>query len=197
MKKVKYILQSLAIISVMFMLFLPHAVSAANEPAPTPAAGTVCTPSDSTFLGLVPWYHYLKNDFTETINPDGTSSCGFHADLTVNFICTTKNTTVKIGNTKETCTTQQQTDHAVISGVSESGLDAVWLVGLAIFEDLLRVAGLATVAFVIYGGFRYTTSSGSPEQTGAALGTIIHALVGLTIVIIAATSIAYIAKLFY
>ena len=67
---------------------------------------------------------------------------------------------------------------------------------MAIFEDLLRVAGVAAVGFVIYGGFRYTTSQGSPEQTGAALGTILHALIGLAIAIIAATSIAFIAHIF-
>jgi hypothetical protein len=124
----------------------------------------------------VPWYQYLKNDFRETVNQDGTSSCG----LQLNF----NNTNGEIGINEQ------------VTSVSTSKLDEVWLVGLAIFEDLLRVAGLAAVAFVIYGGFRYTTSQGSPEQTGAALATIIHALVGLAIAVIAATSIAFIASQF-
>jgi hypothetical protein len=100
------------------------------------------------------------------------------------------------GNETKPCTQDEVDNHTVISGVNQKTLNVVWLVGLAIFEDLLRISGLAAVGFVIYGGIRYTTSQGSPEQTGAALSTIIHALVGLAIAIIAATSIAFIAKLF-
>ncbi|MGH7238043.1 MAG: hypothetical protein ACREGF_05915, partial [Candidatus Saccharimonadales bacterium] len=73
------------------------------------------------------------------------------------------------------------------------GLGAVWLIALAVLEDLLRIAGFAAVIMVIVGGIRYTTSNGDPQNTQAAKGTIINALIGLTIAIIASASVAFIA----
>ena len=176
------------LIPLSIMLFSPRVVTAA------PVQGGACSiyyvdPSgnkvrepgapdySSTFFGLVPWYQYIsQSDWWVSINSiTGQPTCGFH----VNFNKTTGNV-----------------NSEVVTGVDQSSLNAIWLIGLAIFEDLLRVAGVAAVGFVIYGGIRYTTSQGSPEQTGAALGTILHALVGLAIAIITATSIAFIASLF-
>lgn len=54
---------------------------------------------------------------------------------------------------------------------------------LAIFEILLRVAGIFAVIFVIYGGFQYLTSTGEPDKAKNARTTIINALVGMMIAI--------------
>jgi hypothetical protein len=44
----------------------------------------------------------------------------------------------------------------------------LWLIGIALLDDLLRVAGAIAVGFLIYGAIRYITSQGSPEyQRGA------------------------------
>jgi hypothetical protein len=56
---------------------------------------------------------------------------------------------------------------------------------LAVFEIVLRVAGLAAVAFVIYGGIRYILSQGEPEGTKNAKNTILNSLIGLAIVMTA------------
>lgn len=72
--------------------------------------------------------------------------------------------------------------------------DKLWLIGFAVFEDLLRVAGMLAVAFIIYGGIRYITSQGEPETTKSARGTIINALIGLGIAIIAAATVQFIAN---
>ena len=72
--------------------------------------------------------------------------------------------------------------------------DKLWLIGFAIFEDLLRVAGMLAVVFIIYGGIRYITSQGEPETKKSARGTIINALIGLAIAIIAATTVQFIAN---
>jgi hypothetical protein len=175
MKFLKYGLISLMLVPLCLILFSPHDVSAdANS-------GTTCTSQpgtpqySSTFLGLVPWYEYIpEGHFWVTTSNNG-DFCGFH----MNFLNTTGNM-----------------NNETVTGVNQSNLNVIWWIGLAIFEDLLRVAGVAAVGFVIYGGIRYTTSQGSPEQTGAALGTILHALIGLAIAIVAATSIAFLAKLF-
>jgi hypothetical protein len=188
MKLLKYGLISLMLIPLFMVLFIPRTVAAA------PVQGGACSKDyinssgnevpepgapdySSSFLGLVPWYQYIStSDWWVSINSvTGQPTCGFHIDFT--------STTGK-GNNE------------AVTGVDKDSLNAIWLIGLAIFEDLLRVAGVAAVGFVIYGGIRYTTSQGSPEQTSAALGTILHALVGLAIAIIAAASVAFIANQF-
>ncbi len=74
--------------------------------------------------------------------------------------------------------------------------NVIWLIGLAIFEDILRVASVVAVAFIIYGGFRYITSQGQPDNTKAALSSIINAVIGLAIAIIGASIVSFIgAKL--
>lgn len=66
------------------------------------------------------------------------------------------------------------------------------LIGLAIVDDLIRIAALVAVGYVIYGGFQYMTSQGSPDATKQAQQTIINALVGLVIAILAATIVTFV-----
>lgn len=72
--------------------------------------------------------------------------------------------------------------------------EQIGAIALALVELLLMVGGLAAVAFVIYGGFRYLTSQGEPENTRAARQTIINALIGLFIVILATTIVRFIGS---
>lgn len=65
---------------------------------------------------------------------------------------------------------------------------------LAIVEILLRIAGLIAVVFVIIGGARYLTSQGEPENTKAALHTIINSLIGLVISLFAVIVVGFIAR---
>ena len=64
---------------------------------------------------------------------------------------------------------------------------------LALFEILLRVAGIVAVVFVVVGGFQYITSSGEPDRAKAARGTIINALVGLVIAAMATVIVNVVA----
>jgi hypothetical protein len=73
------------------------------------------------------------------------------------------------------------------------GLSDVWLVVAAIIEILLRVAAIAAVIFIIYGGFSYTASQGDPEATSRAKGTLVNALIGLAIAVSAAAIVSFIA----
>lgn len=68
------------------------------------------------------------------------------------------------------------------------------LIGLAILDDLIRVAALVAVGFVIYGGIQYVMSGGSPEDTTKARQTLINALVGLVIAILAASFVGFIGN---
>jgi hypothetical protein len=63
--------------------------------------------------------------------------------------------------------------------------DAIPGIALAIFEILLRVAGLVGTIFVIYGGFQYLISTGEPDKAKNARTTIINALIGLLIAMFA------------
>ncbi|HUB93093.1 MAG TPA: pilin [Verrucomicrobiae bacterium] len=73
-----------------------------------------------------------------------------------------------------------------------NGQSGLLLIGLAVLDDLIRIATLVAVGYVIYGGFLYMTSQGSPDGTKRAQGTIINALVGLVIAILAASIVSFI-----
>jgi type IV secretion system pilin len=77
-------------------------------------------------------------------------------------------------------------------GPNQTNIDSVWLIGLAIFEDLLRLAGALAFGFIIYGGIRYITSQGEPDNTNAARTTILNALIGAAIAAIAAVAVSFI-----
>jgi ABC-type Fe3+ transport system permease subunit len=74
-----------------------------------------------------------------------------------------------------------------------TSINDVWLIVAAIIEILLRIAGMAAVAFVMYGGFQYLTSQAEPDAVNKARQTIINALVGLAIAILAATLVNFVA----
>lgn len=68
------------------------------------------------------------------------------------------------------------------------------LVLLAIVDDMLRLAGLAAVIFVIYGGIMYATSQGVPEATAKAQSTVINALIGLVVALFAVVFVTYVGR---
>ena len=75
-------------------------------------------------------------------------------------------------------------------------LTDVWLIVAAVIDDLLRIAALIAIVMVIYGGFEFITSQGDPEKAKNARGTIINALIGLAIAILATTIVSFIAGRF-
>jgi len=75
----------------------------------------------------------------------------------------------------------------------QNGGDIV-LILLGILDILLRVAGMVAVGFIIYGGIQYITSEGQPDKTKDAMQTIINALVGLVIAIVATAFVSFIGN---
>lgn len=65
------------------------------------------------------------------------------------------------------------------------------LIGLALVDDLLRIVGLIAVLFVIYAGFQYITSQGSPEAAAKARTTAFNALIGLGITLVAIPFVSF------
>ena len=78
--------------------------------------------------------------------------------------------------------------------LTNDGKSDVLLVLLALVDDLLRVAGLVAIGFVIYAGFLYLTSQGSPEQTQKAQTTLQNALIGLVIAMIAIAVVSFLGS---
>jgi len=71
--------------------------------------------------------------------------------------------------------------------------EEIWLIALAIIEILLTLAGILAVVYVIVGGFKYVTSQAEPEKLTSAKNTIVNALVGVVIAIVASQVIAFVA----
>jgi hypothetical protein len=66
------------------------------------------------------------------------------------------------------------------------------LIGLALVDIALRVAGLVAVGYVIYGGLQFVYAQGETEKTKKARQTIINALIGLVIALLATGFVAFI-----
>lgn len=71
-----------------------------------------------------------------------------------------------------------------------------WLVVAALFQILLRIAGIAAIGFIIYGGFRYIMSRGQPGDIAAGKDTITNAIVGLILTVVSARTVGFIAGKF-
>lgn len=67
------------------------------------------------------------------------------------------------------------------------------LIGLGVLDILIRLAGLIAVGFVIYGGILYVTSRGEPDKAKKAMSTILNALIGLAIAVVAAAFVSFLA----
>lgn len=117
----------------------------------------------STFLTLKPWYAYLPTDA-------GTDSSG---------------------KTLKTFGTHCQIENFRLLADS-SGPSMLPSILLVIVDDMMRVVGLIAVAYIIIGGIQYVTSQGEPDRTKHAQETIINALIGLVVAIVAASVVAFI-----
>jgi hypothetical protein len=60
-----------------------------------------------------------------------------------------------------------------------------WIIALNVVEMILRAAGYAAAAFIIYGGYKYMISAGSPDGMVGARKTIMNAAIGLVLSIAA------------
>lgn len=63
---------------------------------------------------------------------------------------------------------------------------------LAVVEILLRIGAIVAVGYIIYGGFMYMTSQGEPDKATSARTTIINAIIGLALAIVATGVVTFI-----
>lgn len=144
--------------------FSPGGISTATTP--TGSGTTIAEKCSRSFLGLKPWFNYL---------PDKVNS--------VDTFATDPDTGA------QTCNIENFS--LLGNGSTSSQLLPVFL---AVADDLIRIAGLVAVAFVITGGIQFVTSQGEPEKTKQARGTIINALIGVAVAIIAAVVVSFIGS---
>lgn len=71
-----------------------------------------------------------------------------------------------------------------------------WLIAAAILEIILRLGVLLSVGFITWGGFRILTSQGDPNTIKESRDTILNAVIGLVITIIATVSVNFVAGRF-
>ena len=72
-------------------------------------------------------------------------------------------------------------------------INSIYGIVAAVIEILLRIASLVAIGFVVFGGIKYTLSQGAPDKTKEAQSTIINALIGLVIAIIATALVNFVA----
>jgi hypothetical protein len=72
----------------------------------------------------------------------------------------------------------------------------IWKVVLNIVEFMLQLVGYISVGFIIAGGFKFMTSSGSPDGIAKARKTITNAVIGLVISIFSVALVNLVADSF-
>lgn len=72
----------------------------------------------------------------------------------------------------------------------------IWLVVLAVIDIVLRIIGMAAVAWIIWGGIQYITSQGEPDRTRSAKDTILNAIIGLVIAMMAVVIVGFLGSQF-
>lgn len=66
---------------------------------------------------------------------------------------------------------------------------------MSVITIALMIVGSIAVLFLIIGGFRYITASGNEEQTEAAKKSMLHAALGLGIVLLSFAMVSIISRL--
>lgn len=77
-----------------------------------------------------------------------------------------------------------------------NGINDIWLIGLAGIEILTRAAVYVALVFVVYGGIKYSASRGNTDKVNSAKNTLVDALTGLMIAIVATAVVSFVAGRF-
>jgi hypothetical protein len=81
------------------------------------------------------------------------------------------------GLTKDDCTIKSPTDLDPKKGLQIF----IWTIVLNIIEIMLQLVGYISVGFIIYGGFKFITGTGTPDTVVKARTTILNAVIGLVL----------------
>ncbi len=90
------------------------------------------------------------------------------------------------------CTDEQAANNVVCQNKDEKEGDIV----TTVINTLLFITGLLSVIMIIVGGLRYTTSRGNQNSITEAKNTILYAVVGLVVSLVAFAIVNWIMTLF-
>lgn len=76
------------------------------------------------------------------------------------------------GLTKDDCSIKSPTD---AGGLSKF----IWTIVLNVIEMMLQIVGYVSVGFIIFGGFKFITGTGTPDTVVKARTTVLNAVIGL------------------
>ena len=74
------------------------------------------------------------------------------------------------------------------------GIGDIWLIGLALIEMLLRAATLIAIFFIVFAGVQYSNSGANTDKLRKAKNTLIDAIAGLVIALVATAVVSFIAS---
>ena len=79
------------------------------------------------------------------------------------------------------------TDKAITDGCSDTDvtMDNVWIWVGTVTTWLLMAVGAISVIFIIIGGVKYATSGGDADKVKSAKNTLLYAIVGLAVALLA------------
>lgn len=146
--------------------------SAATLPAPTLFAAGKADNCNKGFFGLEPWYHFL---------PDYDIGVGKIGDASVD------NCGIACFNIFPQSAPNQC---AQAAGSSDTASDIPGVI-LSIIDDLLRIAAIVAVAFIIIGSFQFIGSRGNSERASNAQSAIMNALTGLAVAMVALALVSF------
>lgn len=75
-------------------------------------------------------------------------------------------------------------------------LNDIWLIGLAVIEFLIRAALYIGIVYVIYAGIKYSESRGNVDKAAKAKSTLIDAITGVVIAMVAVALISFLGGRF-
>lgn len=96
------------------------------------------------------------------------------------------------------CGSSSNAKDQVLNGIGESGTDCsagekgVNHIFKAIVDILSLIVGVVSIISIIAGGFKYITSGGESAKVGNAKSTIMYAVVGLVVVVLAQVIVRFV-----
>lgn len=78
--------------------------------------------------------------------------------------------------------------------IINEGTEAVLLVMFGVLDILFYLSGFIAAGYIIWGGLKFILAQGAPDKISSARSTILNAVIGLIIVIVASTAISFLAK---
>ncbi len=67
-------------------------------------------------------------------------------------------------------------------------------IGLAVLEAALTLGGIVAVVMVFIGGFKYVLSQGEPDKAANGRKTVLNAVIGLAIIMLATSVVSFIGN---